>query len=263
MELDGFTFIAQIINFLILLWLMQRFLYKPVLKVMQKREDEIKARLDEAQKTLKEAEAKREAYQQKMDQFHQNEKTMMNEARQEAEEYRKNLLTQARYEIEKLQDRWKKTVDEERDQFLTDLGKKAFDTIMESVQNIVNELSGQELEHYVLAEFIHKTSTITAEQIAAFTESNDHHLEVSTAFALKEKDRIKLKAILKEIFSDDINCEFLEDPELGLGIEIRTSGWKMGWSLKSYIEVLKAEMESFLKTKAQEEVHSEIKETVV
>lgn len=247
MELDWFTFVAQIVNFLILLWLLQRFLYKPVQQVMEKRENEVNNRLEEARLILVDAQEKLSEYQQKLDHFAENEKSMMAEARQEAKEYRKNLLTEARYEIEKLQDRWRKTIDEEKEQFLTDLEERSFEKVLDAVRKIIHELADQELEHYVLTNFIQKVETISPEQIEIFTASSDHTLEITTAFPLKEKDRQKIIAILHELFTTDIECYFLERPELGLGIEIRTSGWKMGWNLRSYLEEMRTDMASILK----------------
>ena len=263
MQLDWFTFGAQIVNFLILLWLLQRFLYKPVQQVMQKREQEITDRLEEARLTLEDAREKLSEYQQKLDQLAENEKAMMAESRQEAEEYRKNLLTEARYEIEKIQDRWRKTIEEEKEQFLTELEEQSFGKILDAVQKIIAELSGQELEHHVLTTFIQKIEKITPEQIQTFTESSDHKLDVTTAFPLKEKDQHKIEAILQEVFTDDIECQFEQEPELGLGIEIRTSGWKMGWNLRSYLEEMRSELASFLDKKGREETQKVTEEETV
>lgn len=253
MQLDWFTFVAQIINFLILLWLLQRFLYKPVQQVMNKREKEITDRLEEARLTLEDAREKLTEYQQKLDEFQENEKETIAEARQEAEAYRKNLLTEARYEIEKVQERWRKTIEEEKEQFLTELEERSFEKILDAVRKIIRELASQELEHHVLTAFIQKIESLSPEQIETFKTSSDHTLEIMTAFALKDMDRIKIEAILKEVFSGDIQCVFEEQPELGMGIEIRTSGWKMCWTLKSYLEDMRKEMTSFLENPTREQ----------
>jgi F-type H+-transporting ATPase subunit b len=262
-ELDWFTFVAQIINFLILLWLLQRFLYKPVQQVMENREKEITNRLEEARLTLIDAQEKLSDHQQKLDHFEENEKSMLAEARQEAEEYRKNLLTEARYEIEKLQDRWRKTIDEEKEQFLTDLEERSFEKVLDVVRKIIHELADQELEHHVLTNFIQKVETISPEQIEIFTQSTDHTLEITTAFPLKEKDKQKMIAILREIFTTDVECGFSERPELGLGIEIRTSGWKMGWNLRSYLEEMRTDMASILRRAAGEETLNATEEPIL
>ena len=63
MQIDWFTLVAQIVNFLILIWLLKKFLFRPVQNVMKKRENEITSRLEEARNRLNEAEKKVEEYQ--------------------------------------------------------------------------------------------------------------------------------------------------------------------------------------------------------
>ena len=55
MQLDGFTIVAQVVNFLILVALLKRFLYAPIIRTMQAREDHITTRLDEAQEKISKA----------------------------------------------------------------------------------------------------------------------------------------------------------------------------------------------------------------
>ena len=60
MNIDWFTLSAQIVNFLILLVLLRKFLYGPLRNVMQKREEKVTSRLEEARRKLDEAEEQRE-----------------------------------------------------------------------------------------------------------------------------------------------------------------------------------------------------------
>jgi F-type H+-transporting ATPase subunit b len=69
MLIDWFTVVAQIVNFVILLWLMKRFLYQPILSAIDARESRIAAELSEAATKLAEAEAKREVFQRKNDEI--------------------------------------------------------------------------------------------------------------------------------------------------------------------------------------------------
>ena len=57
MLIDGFTVVAQIINFLILLFLLRRFLYGPIIKIMEERQAKIAAQLAEAKQLKETAEA--------------------------------------------------------------------------------------------------------------------------------------------------------------------------------------------------------------
>ncbi len=64
MQIDYFTIIAQIINFLILVFLLRHFLYGPLLRSMDEREQKISTRLKEAEQQMKEAEQETDSYSQ-------------------------------------------------------------------------------------------------------------------------------------------------------------------------------------------------------
>ncbi len=49
MAIDWITVSAQIVNFLILVWLLKHFLYQPIIRAMDRREQRVSERLNEAQ----------------------------------------------------------------------------------------------------------------------------------------------------------------------------------------------------------------------
>jgi len=55
LQIDWLTVAAQIVNFLVLIWLLQRFLYKPITNAMRRREERIEDRLAEAKEAREEA----------------------------------------------------------------------------------------------------------------------------------------------------------------------------------------------------------------
>jgi F-type H+-transporting ATPase subunit b len=71
MLIDWFTVGAQALNFLILVWLMKRFLYKPVLAAIDAREKRIAAELADAETKKTDAKKERDEFQKKNDEFDQ------------------------------------------------------------------------------------------------------------------------------------------------------------------------------------------------
>src|SRR5512135_1691282 len=96
---DWFTVIAQIINFLILVALLKRFLYGPIVRAMDRREEEIASRLDAAAKKSVDAEQERERYETLARELAEAREEMRAGAREEAEELREDLLEKAREEV--------------------------------------------------------------------------------------------------------------------------------------------------------------------
>src|SRR4051812_577262 len=124
MEIDWFTVIAQVINFLILVFLMKRFLYKPVLKAVDAREKGIAAQLSAA--AMKEAEAgkERNLFQQKNAAFEQQRAAAMNKVAEEAKAEREKQLEQVYNDAAALQQKLQKTIDEQQQSLTGEIKNK-------------------------------------------------------------------------------------------------------------------------------------------
>ena len=131
MLIDWFTVIAQIINFLILVFLLWRFLYKPITKTMQERQRRITNRWEEAQVKQEEAAQEAELYRQKQQELDQQRATFINEAKTQAEEERKQLINQARQEVESMQTGWREAIQREQDEFLATLRQQYKNKLMQ------------------------------------------------------------------------------------------------------------------------------------
>ena len=96
MLIDWFTVGAQVVNFLILVWLLKRFLYKPILHAIDEREKRIAKELADADTKKAEAQKERDEFQHKNAEFDQQRATLMNKATEEAKTERQRLLYEAR-----------------------------------------------------------------------------------------------------------------------------------------------------------------------
>ena len=96
MLIDWFTVGAQALNFLILVWLMKRFLYKPILDAIDAREKRIAAELADADAKKAEAKKERDEFQHKNEEFDQQRAALLTKATDEAKAERQRLLDEAR-----------------------------------------------------------------------------------------------------------------------------------------------------------------------
>ena len=102
MLIDWFTVVAQAINFLILVWLLKRFLYKPILHAIDEREKGIAAQLAEAEAKQAEAQKERDDFQNKNEAFEQEHAALLKKATDEASAERQRLLDEARKDADAL-----------------------------------------------------------------------------------------------------------------------------------------------------------------
>src|SRR5471032_1139093 len=96
MLIDWFTVGAQALNFLILVWLMRRFLYRPILNAIDAREKKIAAELADAAAKKLEAQKDRDEFQKKNMDFDQQRAALLAKATDDAKAEGRRLLDEAR-----------------------------------------------------------------------------------------------------------------------------------------------------------------------
>lgn len=242
MQIDWFTFSAQIINFLILLWLLRKFLYGPLLNIMQNREEKISSRLEEASGKLAEAERKSREYENKLGELKKQKSAWLEEAKKEAESLKLELVQEARNEVEKVRRKWVKSVETEKRVFLDELADRSFQKIIDIVEQIVVDLADMPLEKQAIKRFISRLEEMKDEEKNQMMDTLDAgSVEIATAFPTDDEDREKIDTTIQSLLESKEKCRYTHDPGLGFGVELRSNGWKTGWNLKGYLEELKSE----------------------
>jgi len=252
MNIDWFTLSAQIVNFLILLALLKRFLYGPLRDVMEKREEKVTSRLEEARQKLAEADEKREAYQQKLDELNRQKDRMISEARSEVEEKRKELEQEARRQVENMQENWEESIESEKDSFFNELHHQATSNVIELLRKLVSNLASRSLEEVTIQKFIEQLRAMNKKDrkraLQSALDFGEGKMTVISSFELPEETKEEIKKVLQEVFAAELNCEFKVSSRIGFGIEMRAEGWKIGWNANIYLEDLKENMEHLFQT---------------
>lgn len=247
MEINWFTFTAQIVNFLILIWLLKRFLYTPLQNVMKNREDEVLTRLEEARQKLVQAEEMSKEYQEKMDELEGQKEEWLEEAKKETESFRKELLQSARNEVDAIHAKWMKAIESEKRSLMETLERQSVQKILSIVEKIVIDLSDTELEKQTIKRFLEKIRTKDEEGKTQLEKiRSEKEIEIISSFPLKKADRQKIDMVIQEMFSDQTIYNYTTDPKLGFGIELQSNGWKLGWNMKMYLNELRSELDTLL-----------------
>ncbi|OKY75061.1 MAG: hypothetical protein BM485_10195 [Desulfobulbaceae bacterium DB1] len=238
MKIDWFTFAAQIINFLILVWLLKKVLYKPVVQAMQKREDTIAARLDEAQNRSAEAQAEKEKYQELQQKLHDSVPREMRRAREEADNFRNELIESVRLEVEKSRSQWHAAVEQEKETFLLETSRLVTKYFHQLAGKALRDLANEDLEQRILSVFSRELDKIPA----AENEKISHDLVklgmpviVTSAFPFSPETREELKKRLDALWGAPAQKEFVIDPALLAGIQVEAGGKKIKWDMRGYL----------------------------
>ena len=234
MLIDWFTVGAQIVNFLILIYLLKRFLYKPILRAMDEREQKIAGRLREAEEKRKKAETYAEELAAMRRELENNKQKMQAEARAEIEQWRDEAQAKARKEIEKTRSSWQENLAREQDDFLRKMKAVMSRQVFLAAAKALRDLADEKLE----TRLVYRFRQMIAEAVGG-SEMVDagmgERLQVRSGFALNGSQQEDIKAVLADFFPG-AQVDFKVDPETGYGILLTGNNRKFEWSLSRYMD---------------------------
>lgn len=254
MLIDWFTVCAQIVNFLVLVWLLKKFLYGPIVRAIDERESKIAARLAEGEAREKQAGEQLTLYQAKLQDFEQTHEMMLTQARLEADKQRAELLDKAREEVHSRETKWQEDLDREQQAFLLDLRRRAAMEILAVARRTVADLAGTDVQQCAIRIFLQKFRSLDSDALMRFAQGA---LSIRSPFDLPDATRAEIQQTIEKGLEKPVSLRFERAPEMGLGLELRGNGWRAGWNSDSYLEALEEDLKEALEHSAESGAHVE------
>lgn len=239
MPIDGFTVVAQIVNFLILIWLLNRFLFKPIRGAMAKREQEMTEALDSARQAEHQAHAQARAMEREKTALAHAQERLITEVRQEVDRWRETAMEKAKEEVEALRKAWLDSMSRDRRAFLDRFKGRLVHQVMQISDKTLRDLSDQSLNRQVLRVFLAK---VADRKEALNHRAAGQELIVQSGFILDDADDRMLKKRLAAWFPTAAPVRLEVHPELGLGIQLVVGDRMAAWHLADYLTDLEAEI---------------------
>ena len=237
MQIDWITVSAQIVNFLVLVWLLKRFLYRPVIAAMDRREQRISDRLSQAQQRERKAEEASENYRARQHELERAREDLLAEARDEAGEEKRQLLEQARDEVDEQRRQWRRQVEQERQEFMEGLRRRAVESIQAIARRALGGLADSELEERIVQRFIGQLKSADKDTRNALA-AGDGPVRIHSGFALDSSVRGRLTRAVHELLGGDVDVDYGQDEALLCGIELRRGERRLSWNLADYLDEL-------------------------
>jgi len=252
MLIDWFTVGAQVVNFLILVWLLRRFLYKPILHAIDEREKRIAKELADADAKQTEARRERDEFQHKNEEFDRQRAALLSKAMDEAQAERRRLFEEARQAADAMSAKRQETLRNEAHHLNQAIGRRAQQEVFAIARKALTDLATTSLEERLGAVFIRRLQEMDGEAkagLAKAMKTGSHPGRVRSAFELPAEQRAAIQHALNEFFAEDIHVEFETAPDLIGGIELTTNGHKVAWSIAEYLLLLEKDLNELLKLK--------------
>jgi F-type H+-transporting ATPase subunit b len=250
MLIDWFTVAAQAVNFLILVWLMKRFLYKPILHAIDEREKRVAAELADADAKKAEAQKEHDEFDRKNTEFDQQRAALLSKATGEAQAERQRLLDEARKAAADLASKRQETLRNEERSLHGAISRRTQREVFAIARKALTDLATVSLEERLGEVFTRRLREMDGKSKEALGEALRTAPDpgvVRSTFDLPADQRAAIQNALNETFSAEVRVRFETAPDLIGGIELTTNGLKVAWSIADYLASMENDVAELLK----------------
>ena len=239
MLIDWFTVGAQAVNFLILVWLLKRFLYQPVLAAMDAREKKIATQIADAAALESKAQTERADLQQRSEALNREREGLLHKATEDANAERQRLIDSARQESQQLHSKLTQALAQERAELGHQLSVRTQAEVFAVARKTLADLAGVSLEDRMIEVFIAHLRELPQEQKLTLAGADNPDPTrvalVRSAFVLPAEGRASIEAAVHECLGATVTTRFETSPEFVCGVELTMGGVKIAWSVADYL----------------------------
>ena len=241
MLIDWFTVGAQAVNFLILVWLLKRYLYQPVLAAIDARAKKVAAKIEDAAAQETKAQVAGEELRKRNEAFDRDREGLMHKAADEASAERQRLSESARQDCELLRSKLTQALTAERAELGRQLALRTQAEVFAMARQALSDLAGANLEDRMIELFIARLAGTDVDSGPTRPAPNAGPARVAlvrSAFEPAPPGRLKVEAAIRERLGANVVVRFERAPELVCGVELTVDDVKFAWSVSDYLSSL-------------------------
>jgi len=239
MQIDATTFVLELINFAILVWILHHFLYRPILGAIDRRRRMIEASLQQAQSTRENAEALRQAYEDRFTGWEQ-----------ERAQARAALATELAAQREKALAEVARNAEQERDRLAAVQAKRAQDLQREAetlaleqaaafAARVFERLQGPETDARLIDAFagdLAEWPDARIDELREALRAVQGRVQIAVARALGDAERARIAQALDARLGQRCQVEFSVDPTLLAGLGVTIGPWLLRANLRDELQ---------------------------
>lgn len=235
MSIDWITVLAQLANFLLLVWLLRRFLYRPILDGIDAREAEIARRMADAEAARAQAQQAEQQYRQAHQQSLIEQERRVTQALEATQQQREHMLAEARAQIEQQRQDWHQHQEQEGQAFTRRLQQAGGALLLQLTRKALLELADAPVEAAIVRQLMRQLPALADELAAAGGNSRQGrvHTHVALPEVLQQQLRDELARVLPQVRMD-----FVVDPAQAPGLVLQVGGARLAWTTDSYMDEL-------------------------
>jgi F-type H+-transporting ATPase subunit b len=239
--IDPFTVFVQVLNFIILVLVLKRFLFRPVIRAMNQREERIARELETARKDREEADEDLRKMQERKAKLKEEEVRLLQDVTRRAENLEKELVAEAKSAAREKERAFTEAFERTKIRRSEELQREMAGHLYSMAETALQDLAGHSLHASMVDRFLDILENDPGSWETRFHNLLSEHdtLIVSTPLDPDAETRTRLHAILKKRFGFKGNLDFRKDPELMAGLAMSGNGHRLDWTIHRYLEDLK------------------------
>ncbi len=249
MLIDWFTVGAQVLNFVLLVWLMKRFLYQPVLDAIATREKRIADQIADAARQQAQATAERKTLADKNTAFDQQRAGLLEQARTDAKAETKRLENEARQAATALATQREQALATQAAHLQQLIAGRAAQEVFAVARKTLTELANVDLESRMVEVFTRYLNGLPAaakDQFATALKQSADAAVVRSHFDLAPAQQAAIQEAINIAFSAGVPLRFETAASTVCGIELSAGGQKLTWTIAGYLRDLEQNVAGLL-----------------
>ena len=243
MEINWTTFVLEIVNFLILVWLLKHFFYRPVLAVVARRREGIEKTLADARSTQTEAQALKVRYESREAEWAKEKEAARAKFNDELSAERERAMAALRASLADERERARVLEEKRQAEWRRETEERAIALGAQFCARLLGRLASPELEVALVDLALEDLPKLPAEEARALKESalgREAKPAVTSAFSLDDSRRKAIGDSLSALAGRRVDAVFAEDPELLAGLRVSLGAWVLHANLRDELRFFSA-----------------------
>ncbi|HEY7298183.1 MAG TPA: F0F1 ATP synthase subunit delta [Xanthobacteraceae bacterium] len=244
MRIDWWTLALQTVNVLILIWLLARFFFRPIMDIVAKRQEATNKLLADAGQARQEAADVRREAEKARAEIAAGQEKLIAEARSAAQIERQNLFAQSSKDIAKFSSEAKAAIAGDRAAAEQAIIDDASEVSIEIARRLLARFPNRDILRVFVEEICRELSALSSEARESLITATaaGHAIEVLTAALLPDEEMKQVGAALKDAFGYELAFTFRCDPAIIAGIELYGQNVAIRNSWRANLERIREEL---------------------
>lgn len=241
------TFLAQIVNLFVLVWLMKRFLYGPIVAVIAKRQAYIENKVRQAEQAVQSADKQKSELQKQVDSWQRDKQERLDSFYAEMTALRQEQVNRIQSEGAALRQKMQDDLNRETQTKQLEIRDMMVQNFMALSRRVLSDLSGLAPMAQSIALFQKKVSALSKTEMTGIRKSlqKTGRIIVETSDKLTHSEQESLTVFLTDVFGT-ADIVFEQQPDLILGIEVVVGETVLEWNLKTYLDLFEGNLNTAL-----------------